>query len=267
MKKDGLSFRKIGAILGRSGSSMSREYKRNNHSQELGYLPDTAVILAKARKAHHGTKISRHPELGSLILANLRDGRYSPEMIAGSLKVKGATLSISTETIYQYIYSTQGKQLKLYQYLMRARPKRNEFYGRKTRSNYGIPDRVSISQRPEISKEEFGHFEADLTFTKNSKKINLLTMVERKTGYLMADLNYSKASENITMNMLHHLIRYPKGSRKTITFDNGKEFIMHNKLEACYWHRYLFLSSWISMGKTICGKYSCYITSIYSKEN
>ena len=230
MRNQNYTFLEIGKILGRSGSTISREYKRNLHSSsELGYLPDTANILAKGRKARHGTKISRYPHLKQLISGRMIEDRYSPEMIAGSLR--GSEVSISTEAIYQYIYSKEGQKQKLYQHLMRARPKRNLYYGRKTRSNYGIKDRISITQRPIIQQGEFGHFEADLTFVKNSKKINLLTIAERKTGYLMAVLNDSKESENIAIKLIEKLVNVPRKYRKTITFDNGREFVMHNKLK------------------------------------
>ena len=230
MRNQGFTFLAIGKKLGRSGSTISREYKRNlHHNRELAYLPDTADILAKNRKARHGTKIDRNPHLKQLILERMRDDRYSPEMIAGTLK--GSSVTISTESIYQYIYSNEGQKLRLYQHLMRARPKRSQHYGRRTRSNYGIPDRVSITQRPMVNLEEFGHFEADLTFVKNSKKINLLTIVERKTGYFMATLNESKESENIAIKLIEKLVNIPRKYRKTITFDNGREFVMHNKLK------------------------------------
>jgi len=230
MRNQGLTFIAIGKILNRNGSSLSREYKRNAHyNSNLGYLPDTADKIAKSRKARHGTKISRYPHLKNLILQRMKDDRYSPEMIAGTLNESDVT--ISTEAIYQYIYSKEGQDQKLYQYLMRCRPKRNQYYGRKSRSNYGIQDRVSISHRPPIRYGEFGHFEADLTFVKNSKKINLLTIAERKTGYLMAELNETKESENIAVKLIENLVNIPRIYRKTITFDNGREFVMHNKLK------------------------------------
>jgi transposase, IS30 family len=232
LRKKCLSFAAIAELMGRSASSLSREYKRNKSANvELGYLPDRANILAKERKAKHGCKLDRHPKLKSFIIEKMQHDRYSPEMIHGVLKLQKSAVRISTETIYQYVYSTEGQELKLYQHLMRARPKRNQKYGRRTRSNHGIPGRVSISHRPKIKRREFGHFEADLTFFKGSSKINLLTIVERKTSYLMAELNDSKCSKNIAHKLLTNLIKIPKNKRMTITFDNGKEFVMHDKIK------------------------------------
>lgn len=229
MQKEGASLRMIAKDLGRSSSTISREHKRNKDS-DLGYLPDRASLAALSRKVRYGTKINRNPELKTIILEKMRGGRYSPEMISGKLKADNAHITISTEAIYQYIYSPDGQKQKLYQFLMRARPQRNQKYGRKTRSDHGIPGLVSISQRPTIDKAEFGHLEADLTFFKGSGSINLLTLCDRKTGYFIANLNKSKESENITVKLIHNLIKFPKDQRKTITFDNSKEFVGHMKI-------------------------------------
>jgi len=231
MKKEGKTIRAVAIMLMRSPSSISRELKRNSElSRNLGYLPDRAHNLASTRKANHGTKISRYPELKTIIINRMTYDRWSPQMISGVLKKNAAKITISPESIYKYIYSAEGCGMELYQHLICRRPKRNQKYGRKTRSNYGIPDRVSISQRPEIKPDEFGHFEADLTFFAQNSKINLLTMVERKTGYFMADLNESKKSDMIGLKLLNNLIKFPKKARKTLTLDNGKEFVMHNQI-------------------------------------
>jgi IS30 family transposase len=57
-------------------------------------------------------------------------------------------------------------------------------------------------------------------------------MVDRKTGFLMADLNEKKLSAAITLILLRNLTKFPKSKRRTIRFDNGKEFVMHNKIKA-----------------------------------
>lgn len=114
---------------------------------------------------------------------------------------------------------------------MRSRPKRNQYYGRRTRSDYGIPERISIKERPVLDPKEFGNFEADLTFFIGNKSINLSTMVERKTGYLVANLNNSKHSDNIALKMMSNIMRFPRKHRRSITFDNGKEFVGHTLIK------------------------------------
>ena len=54
-RSKGLSFSAIGKLLGRSGSALSREYKRNlNHAGN--YLPSEAEGNAKRRKKMGGGK-------------------------------------------------------------------------------------------------------------------------------------------------------------------------------------------------------------------
>jgi len=227
LRQKGLTYRSIANELQRNHSSLVREYNRNIKSPIIGYLPDTANILAKDRKAKHGLKIEKYPKLKEEIIQLMREERYSPEMIAGRLKNNGIKERVSHETIYRFVYSKEGLETKLYQLLMRCRPKRNQHYGRRTRSNYGIPNRISIAERPKLDKKEFGNFEADLTFFSGSKSINLSTMVERKTGYIMANLNTTKHSERIALKLLNNLLKFPRSKRKSITFDNGKEFVNH----------------------------------------
>ena len=161
----------------------------------------------------------------------MKEDGYSPEMVAGRLKEQKAEVTISHESIYQFIYSKEGAKQQLYQLLMRSRPKRNQHYGRRTRGDYGIPERVSIKERPTLNPKDVGHFEADLTFFTGNKSINLSTMVERKTGYLIANLNTSKHIDNITLQMMYNVMRFPRKHRRSITFDNGKEFVGHQLIK------------------------------------
>jgi len=231
MRKQGQTYRNIAIFLGRDHSALVREYHRNHKSMELGYLPDTAHQLAQERKAHHGRKIDRYPQLKDTVIKLMQEDRYSPEIISGRLKEQGEEVTLSHETIYQFIYSKTGRKQQLYKYLMRSRPKRNQYYGRKTRSNYGIPGRVSIKERPILNSKDFGNFEADLTFFTGDKSINLSTMVDRKTGYLVANLNDSKHSDNIASKMMHNIMLFPRKHRRSITFDNGKEFVGHQLIK------------------------------------
>ena len=80
-----MSFRNIGQTLGRNASSLSREFIRNNTKKEIGYMPDTAHILASDRKAKHGLKIDQYPDLKEQIFSWMKEDRFSPEIIAGRL--------------------------------------------------------------------------------------------------------------------------------------------------------------------------------------
>jgi IS30 family transposase len=131
--KADISLRKIAKKLGRSKSSISREVKRNS-SIKLGYLPDRANIAASKRKNKAPCKIEKYQDLKQYILDKLVEDKWSPEIIAGRIKMEKHLPSISHESIYKYIYSYDGQKLKLYESLMYARPKRQLKFSRRKRT-------------------------------------------------------------------------------------------------------------------------------------
>lgn len=89
-----------------------------------------------------------------------------------------------------------------------------------------IPDRVSIHERPEDveKREEFGHFEMDLI--QNGKDF-ILTIVERKTRFLLMErLPHGKNADDVARTAVRLLKPYKKHV-KSITTDNGGEFAKH----------------------------------------
>jgi IS30 family transposase len=78
---------------------------------------------------------------------------WSPEQIAGCLKVDGiAPVTVSHETIYQFIYSKSGKALELCRLLPSRRMKHVPRYARKARGNV-FPDTVSFKPRSNCINE------------------------------------------------------------------------------------------------------------------
>jgi len=229
----GCSIRNIASHLGRSPSTISRELQRNKESDELGYLPDMAQVMAMERKHKHKPKLEQCPELKNHIIEKLFEG-WSPEVIAGRLKLLGASpCRVCVETIYQFVYSSKGIELGLPKLLAKGRPRRGIKYGRKPRGVPPIPDRVSIHDRPEHIKNrsELGHFEGDLTFFKNNQSGNIVVMLERKSRLAILKKNDSKRTDDVMKSIFNALAQLPQQARKTITFDNGKEFTKHGVLK------------------------------------
>ena len=219
LQKEGMSYEKIGELLSRSKSSISREIKRNS-DKGLGYLPDTAEKLAKQRRYKQKKKIDKNKEIKNYVLDKLNNCKWSPEIIAAKIKEEG--LSISHETIYKYIYSKEGQRNKLYENLMYQREARLVHKSRRKRRER--PEEYKIANRPEIidKKEEFGHFEADLTFMKGSRSSNIIMLIEKLTRKCFMIKNKSKDSIT-TMNHIFKVLKNIKGA-KSVTFDNGSEF-------------------------------------------
>jgi transposase, IS30 family len=182
-----IPLREIGRRLNRSVSTISDELKRNSVNGEYQSI---AAQLVSQRRLHHSRRLNRlkNQHLYPYIVRKLRCG-WSPEQIAGRLKRshKGKTV-ICHETIYRYIHSPRGEELKLFEFLVRHHKKRHHHHGH-YHYHRGIPNRVSIHDRPEEInlKTSFGHWETDVVEGR-AHKGGIQTMLERKTRYFKARL-------------------------------------------------------------------------------
>ncbi|MBU2543827.1 IS30 family transposase [Patescibacteria group bacterium] len=151
--------------------------------------------------------------------------------MAGRLKLKnGGKAVLSYETIYRFIYKEENKHLKLWQELPRGHAKRRKWHGRAGKVEK-IPNRVSIHDRPEIieTREEFSHWEGD-SIVGRGKRHGFHTEVERKTRYLLAKLLPKLDSVNSVVAQIKIFGSLPFSARKTVTLDNGLEFVRHQEL-------------------------------------
>lgn len=226
---EGKSFRQIANKLSRSVSSISEEVKRN--SVNGVYSSISAQSLSQRRNiSSRRANPLKNLKVYSYVVEKLRSG-WSPEQIAGRLKKdnKGNTV-ICHETIYRYIYSEQGKEKNLSEYLARHHYRRRKWH---TRHLYhrGIQERVSIRLRPkEVNKRRsFGHWEGDVVEGKNHQR-SIQTILERKTRYYQATIIEKIDSEYGFKAQYELLSQFPKHARKTLTLDNGKENYNHHKL-------------------------------------
>lgn len=221
-----LSIKEIAQKIDRHASTVYREIKRN--SDGYGYLyPRDAHKQTEKRKARHGSKIDRHPELKAYIMEQVTLGR-SPVVIAGCWNKKQSQQKITSETIYHYAYHPANNNLELWKLFPKAKKKRG--ISRKNyKSGSTILHRISIHQRPdEVQKRKtFGHYEADLMFNQGSQSMNVLALVERKTRKVFLVKHDSKRSEPIITSIKERT----KETMISCTFDNGTEFAQHYKLD------------------------------------
>jgi IS30 family transposase len=232
--KAGWGNNMIASALGRNKSTISRERKRN--SDEIGYLyPTEAQSATNARKARYGPKVSRNPKLEEYVIDKLHEF-WAPDAIAGRWSKERPDQSITTEAVYTFIYSERARKLELWKLLPRKKRKRGMV--RKPYKTISILNRVSIDQRPKYieRRKEPGHFEGDLFFNTGSMSANVLNLVDRKSRMTMLFKNDSKLSEPI-IDRIGHAIG---AIAKSVTFDNGKEFAMHKRLQETHGIRTYF---------------------------
>lgn len=229
-KACGNSIREIGKLLGKSHSTISREVRRN-HSQILRkpcYFASQAEVKAKKRKVLAGKRPRlKNLEIRRYVTEKLKIS-WSPEQIAGRIRLDCPELRISYEAIYQFIYQ---EAWQLFPFLARKHKRRRLRFNYRKPKHPPIPCRTPISQRPEVVnlRLEFGHWEADSMVSKQSlAAVHML--VERKSRYVRITKLIRNNSDCVRQAIIRRLAVLPKAFRRTLTYDNGSENYQHLKI-------------------------------------
>jgi IS30 family transposase len=138
-------------------------------------------------------------------------------------------IHISHETIYQYIYNDKVRKETLKPYLRQGKKLRRKKYGSGARAS-NIPNRIPITVRPAIvaEKERLGDWECDTVIGSDRKSV-LVTLVDRKTLFTLSTKIPRKTARNVSDAMIRLLKPYEQKVH-TLTFDNGSEFIEHERV-------------------------------------
>lgn len=159
--------------------------------------------------------------------------QWSPEVISKRIiddYPDDESMRISHETIYRWVYLDAMVDGKLYRNLRRRRRKRRrqKRYGTGRR----FADRKCITLRPEIvdSRKRYGDWEGDTIEGKKSSGY-IVTIVERKSRYLIAAKMENKKAVTLTAQGTTAFRPIPNKMRKTLTVDNGSEFSGFKKFE------------------------------------
>lgn len=234
LKGRGWSNKDIAKKLGRSVSTIGREIKRNSFKGKY-YVAIHAHARSEKRKtgarARHPLK---SPRIYLHVMDKLRAG-WSPEVIAGRLNKKYGETLICHESIYSFIYSDhpEAKRLKLWEYLPRKHKIRRLKGGRKINKS-SIPGRVSIHERPAQvgTRKVVGHWESDTIEGRKEDGDGIHVDIERVTRKMFAEKMGSLRADETVFVQTDRLKNIGANLRKTVTFDNGKEFTRHEKLHS-----------------------------------
>ena len=221
LKQKGKSTPQIADLLGRDRSTIYRELKRN--AGRRGYRPKQAQRLADERRvACRRTHKLDDPELHEYVCQRL-EMRWSPDQIAGRGRRDFARQPgqwVSRQTIYNWI---DAKAPQWQAWLRRG--------GRPPEKRGKLRDCVRIDGRPDVinCRRRYGDWEGD-TIVGKGRRNALVTMVERKSGLArigrVDDLKAS-TTRRVAQRRLRDL---PAALRRSMTFDNGKEFAEHQQL-------------------------------------
>lgn len=229
MLAQGKSLRKIGKAVGRTHTTIGREIEVNGPPIRKGYYrAHKAQIRASIRNVESHKRVRlKNQQIREYVAEKIKLG-WSPEQIAGRLKLDRPFLQISHEAIYQYIYETVPELIK---YLARSHRKRYPRGHTNKHRKTHIPERSPIAERPpEVeTRETAGHWEGDTVVSKKSLAA-LQVLTERKTRIVRITKMTRKTSAIMSNGIIRRLGILPKRLRMTMTYDNGPENADHLKV-------------------------------------
>lgn len=251
---EGKSLRAIARDLKRSPATISRELRRNGKWGNRRYHPRLAHEHTKVRIRTRGQRMRlKHPIIQIYVHTKLRKG-WSPEQIAGRIKIDHPQYGISHEAIYQYIYTQYRRGgygvcigADLRRYLRRRHRVRHPKKILYAVEKGAILNRISIDERPpEVLRRTVpGHWEGD-TIESRAKLPGLNTLVERMSGLVLISKLRDKTGAATAKVVIRRLQRIPRRLRRTLTLDNGPENARHEAVTRvigtqCYFaHAYHF---------------------------
>lgn len=227
----GASYRKVADAVGFSVGSVYREIQRglydhmdsNTHKIVKRYSAQVADDDAKYQATSRcgAIKLGHNYDYANTVSKRIQKGE-SPDSIVGDMKRKGKW-TVSTPTLYRYIENGYIPNITNNNLLEKKKKKRRYHTVRAARAPRG----VSIEKRPqEVSERKtFGHWEMDCVVGKSKGKgQTLLVLTERLTRYEIIFKLTARNVASVMRRVKTTLTKYPKGTVKSITVDNGSEF-------------------------------------------
>lgn len=217
----------IAAALERHPTTIGRELKRNRICGE--YFPAQAHDLAQQRRRERPLERKLDdPELNAAVRHGLTH-EWSPEQIAGARRrahPHDPGRCVSARTIYTWI--ERDEQRDHWKSFLRRRGKRP--CRRKKPANSGLAAR--IQDRPEVIEQRLrlGDFEGDTVLGPPGTG-GLVTLVCRRSRYTLLTKIQSKDADHVHRRTKQRLQPLAAEQRRSLTFDNGTEFVRCHRLE------------------------------------
>ena len=231
LRKLGHSCAAIARELDRDASTISREVRRNVwRTDGRTYWVDRAQSYTNERRRVSRRNTQFTAEEWAFVEDLLRED-WSPEQIVGWC-ARFRILAISHETIYRRIHEDRAQGGTLYTHLRVMTKNLRKRYG--TYDSRGrLAGKRHISTRPAgaENRSRFGHWEGDTVMGSTKDTACILTLVERKSGFLAIGQLSSRQAQELNAR-LRQLIDVQPRPVRTLTLDNGTEFHSYEQLEA-----------------------------------
>ncbi len=231
LRKQGKSQAEIARALERHPSTISRELRRNLwRTDGRTYWADRAQSYTNGRRSRSRRNTQFTAEQWAFVEDLVRED-WSPEQITGWC-ARFDLLAISHESIYRRIHADRANGGTLYTHLRVMTKHLRKRYG--TYDSRGrLAGKRHISTRPAGAehRSRLGHWEGDTVLGNTQHGACVVTMVERKSGFVAIGL-LKKRSAQFVNPRLRQLIEAQPRPVRTLTLDNGTEFHSYKKLEA-----------------------------------
>jgi IS30 family transposase len=240
----GLTPLEVSKRLERDRRTIEREVARGNVLQvdsewrvRQQYCADVGERVNRERAANKGRplKIGYDHELAAHIEKKIGEEGYSPDAVIGRIKEekKQFDVSICTKTLYNYIdkdifINITNKDLPVKKYGKKRKHRETRTVALNNRKGR------SIDERPESinARAEKGHWEMDCVVGKG--KACLLVMTERKNRKELIFKLKAKKQLHVRVVLDRLERKYKERFKqvfKSITMDNGSEFLNSEELE------------------------------------
>lgn len=247
---NGATYSAIARLLNRYPSSIRYEIKKGMYIHK-DYLwrdiPKYSANIAQSKTEWEMSskgqllKIGNNHKYARYVSQQIKQGN-SPSTIVQTLR-RHNQWTVSVPTLYRYI--DQGIIPGITNKDLWEKSKRKRSYN-KVRKAKRPPKGISIESRPKHinTRNQFGHWEMDCVVGKaKGHGETLLTLTERKTRYEIIVKLYTRTAKEVTQALKAIVYKYPQGTFKTITVDNGSEFSAYDDLrsivpEIYYCHPY-----------------------------
>jgi IS30 family transposase len=245
LHRQGLSPTEIGAFLTRPERTIRRELQRgwvlhrlSQYTVEERYSAQRGQTIYEERMRARTSRESVDERLVEYLHLKIIEEQKSPEVIAARMKTETLDYAVCAKTIYNLIERDLIPGVSNDSLWEKHKRKQKHRSLHRTRKR-GVPPGRSIEARPEpiAEREEAGHWEIDLVVGGQGKGAAvLLTLTERKTRKEIIRKLKDK-TQHAVVRAINGIERQMgkegfKAVFKSITADNGSEFLDYEALEA-----------------------------------
>jgi transposase, IS30 family len=242
-----VSVKEAALRLDKHISTVYREIKRGtvikiktDLSQHCVYRANVAhkVYAKRVTNRERSLKIGKDRQLEAYIRKRILNDLYSPDAVIGEIKLKGLSFErqICVKTLYSYIdrgFLSGISNESLWEKRKRKKKKHNKIrrISLRNKDSKSIEERsIKINER-----QEYGHWEGDCVKGPRGKdKTSLFVLTERLAREQII-IKISRTTHELIKQAIDELEKKHAGifkdKFKSITFDNGSEFLDWESIE------------------------------------